>query len=172
MVLSCSHTVSLLHECCSIVRGGCLEVKYFISKSLCDFSLIPNFLNPSLFCNTRRICLQKKEMGLSPHTRSLSQSILCRLFFPLRVPSAALLQPSRSLHRTTGRLHTIVPPYPADKSKQRQLIEKSDGYGNAAKMIAGVHLVTLIASSTILAPSASSPFDATFRVVIAPISGM
>lgn len=92
-VLSCSHTVSLLHERCSIVRGGYLEVKYFIYKSLCDFSLIPNFLNPSLFCNTRRICLQKKEMGLSPHTRSLSQSILCRLFFPLRVPSAALLQP-------------------------------------------------------------------------------
>jgi hypothetical protein len=41
-----------------------------------------------------------------------------------------------------------------NKSKQQQLIEKSDRHENGAKMIAGVHLVTLIASATILAPSA------------------
>ena len=64
------------------------------------------------------------------------------------------------------------PPYPADNSKQQQLIEKSDGHLNDAKMIAGAHIVTLMAPTTILAPSAPSPFDARFRLVIAPLSLM
>ena len=59
-------------------------------------------------------------------------------------------------------------PYPADNSKQQQLFEKSDGHENDAKMIAGAHIVTLMASATILAPSAPSPFDARLRAVIAP----
>jgi hypothetical protein len=50
------------------------------------------------------------------------------------------------------------------------LIEKSDGNENGVKMIAGVHIDTLTASATILAPSAPSLFDARFRLVIAPIS--
>ena len=65
-----------------------------------------------------------------------------------------------------------MPPYPADNSKQQQLIEKSDGHENGAKMIAGVHFVTLMASATIVAPSAPRLFDARFRLVIALISGM
>ena len=63
------------------------------------------------------------------------------------------------------------PSYPADNSKQQQLIEKSDGHENGAMMITGVHIVTLMASATILAPSAWSPFDARFRLVIAPLPG-
>jgi hypothetical protein len=63
-----------------------------------------------------------------------------------------------------------VPPCPADNSKQQQLIEKSDGHENGAMMITGVHIVTLMASATILAPSAPSSFDARFRLVIAPLS--
>jgi hypothetical protein len=47
------------------------------------------------------------------------------------------------------------------------LIEKSDGHENDAKMIAGAHIVTLMASAKILAPLAPSPFDARFRLVIA-----
>jgi hypothetical protein len=50
------------------------------------------------------------------------------------------------------------------------LIEKSDGHENDAKMTAGTHIVTLMASATILAPSAPSPFDARFRLVIALMS--
>jgi hypothetical protein len=41
-----------------------------------------------------------------------------------------------------------------DNSKQQQLIEKPDGHENGSMMIAGVHFVTLMASATILAPSA------------------
>jgi hypothetical protein len=63
-----------------------------------------------------------------------------------------------------------MPPYPADNSKQQQLFEKSDGHENGAMMIAGVHIVTLMASATTLAPSAPSPFNARFRLVIALIS--
>jgi hypothetical protein len=60
--------------------------------------------------------------------------------------------------------------YPADNSKQQQLSGNSDGHKNGAKMIAGVHIVTLMASATMFAPSARSPFDARFRLVIAPLS--
>jgi hypothetical protein len=47
-----------------------------------------------------------------------------------------------------------VPSYPADNSKQQQLIEKPDGHENGTKMIAGVHFVTLMAFAIILAPTA------------------
>jgi hypothetical protein len=52
------------------------------------------------------------------------------------------------------------------------LIEKPDGHENGAIMIAGVHIVTLMASATILAPSARSQFDDRSRLVSALISGM
>jgi hypothetical protein len=61
-------------------------------------------------------------------------------------------------------------PYPADNSKQQQLFEKSDGHEKDAKMIAGAHIVTLMASATNLVPSAPSPFDARLGAVIAPLS--
>ena len=65
---------------------------------------------------------------------------------------------------------TIGPPYPADNSKQQQLTEKPDGHENGTKMIAGVHVVTLMASATIMAPAAPSLFADRFRLVIALIS--
>jgi hypothetical protein len=52
-------------------------------------------------------------------------------------------------------------------SKQQQLIEKSDVHENGAKMIEGVQIVALMASATILAPSAPSLFGAGFRHEVA-----
>jgi hypothetical protein len=52
-------------------------------------------------------------------------------------------------------------------SKQQQLIEKSDGHEIGTKMTAGVHFVALMASATILAPSAPGLFDARFRHEVA-----
>jgi hypothetical protein len=70
----------------------------------------------------------------------------------------------------TSRHGCCSPSYPADNSKQQQLIEKSDGHENGTKMIAGVHVVTLMASATIMAPAAPSLFADRFRLVIALIS--
>jgi hypothetical protein len=64
----------------------------------------------------------------------------------------------------------IGPPYPEDNSKHQQLNERLDRDENGTKMIAGVHFVTLVASATILAPSARRLFDARFRLVIALLS--
>jgi hypothetical protein len=58
-----------------------------------------------------------------------------------------------------------MPPHPADNSKQQQLIEKSDRHENGTKMIAGVHIITLMASATILAPLGPRLFDARFKLL-------
>jgi hypothetical protein len=44
-------------------------------------------------------------------------------------------------YRLTTNLALSSPPCPADNSKQQQLIEKSNGHENDAKMIAGAHIL-------------------------------
>jgi hypothetical protein len=57
-----------------------------------------------------------------------------------------------------------------DSSKQQQFNQRPDGHENGAKMTAIAQLVTLMASPTILAPSALSLFDERFSDVNALLS--
>jgi hypothetical protein len=100
-----------------------------------------------------------QELELSCEDVTCSKEEHCREIMHQCVP----------IHLKTRR-PLIVPSYPADNSKQQQLIEKSDGQENGTKMIAGVHVVTLMASETIMAPAAPSLFADRFRLVIALIS--
>jgi hypothetical protein len=49
---------------------------------------------------------------------------------------------------------SMLPPYPADNSKQQQLSHWTDEYENGAKTTAIAHSITLMASAMIFAPSA------------------